>query len=129
MRGEDQGAATGCQSLIDEMLVVNLRRQLERLPIEIRHPEQLENRLAEVVEHVADGVAVLLRRPVGEGNGDIRQRAVAIWPQGVPTPLAEKNAEGPDGAQRNALGDDTERAERKSDDASSTCSELEVSHA
>src|SRR6266542_1235335 len=128
MTGEDERSAAGCERLIDVVLVVNLRRAFQHLSIEIGQPDELHHRSAEVMEHSSDGVALFALRPIGEGDGDVCERAPSVAPEHMPAEVTEKETDGAHDRERQGTGDEAEGIEPECDDATSTCSALEVSH-
>src|SRR5581483_6008936 len=71
MRREDDDAASFphlFESLV-EADVVNMLTEI--LAVDVRHPENLEHRLAEMMKRCADRVAPAFERPVGESDSDV----------------------------------------------------------
>ena len=69
------------------------------------------------MEHRTDRGAAAARRPIGKRGGDVRQRAAAVVTQNVPSEVAENDADGARGAERQTADDRAENAESSIKDA------------
>src|SRR6185369_7587523 len=117
MRGEDDDAAAGAHLLERAVEAVVFDVIAEIFRVDVRHPEDLEHRLAEVMERRADRGAAAGGRPVGEGDGEVLERAPAVAAGDEPRQLAEGGAAGAGEGERQTAHDRAEPFQDRVDDA------------